>query len=81
MSIVADKYRSFLHIVTYMYLPIISIILMSKTLMVLSGDASKTHFCRTASKTNPNLRAPLFTYETEFVLFLAMLENSVLPMG
>ena len=23
----------------------------------------------------------LFTYETEFVLFLAVLENSVLPMG
>ena len=23
----------------------------------------------------------LFTYETEFILFLAVLENSLLPMG
>ena len=28
-----------------------------------------------------SLRIPFLTYETEFVLFSAVLENSVLPMG
>ena len=30
---------------------------------------------------NINFRLVFLTYETEFVLFLAVLENSVLPMG
>ena len=35
---------------------------------------------RQISESNPK-KIPFLTYKTEFILFLAMLENSILPMG